>query len=1235
MTAFAADVTLPDTATAADLQEAIANSTGATTITLTTAIKIAAGDEITIASKSDAPVTLTILSGRHFEVAGTGSLTLSNITLDGDGARGGVNNAGIFIMETGAVIQNCSNEDGGGVWNTGIFTMTGGTIKGNKATGTGVDTRHGGGVFSDNGVFTMDGGEISGNTAKHHGGGVYINTKGTFIMKDGEISGNTALSVKDGVGYGAGGGVFIYGAGDKGSLLSKEDIEAGEGAFTMTGGTISDNTANDGGGVFVYGINTLGHFKMTDGTISGNTAGAGAGVCIADGKSAASFIMEGGEISENIIPNESGNIIIASHNYVEGRGGGVLVWGDESTFTMTGGEINDNISTKFGGGVAACSNGTFTMSDSKISGNISGEITRDEDGNITDIKGNGDGGGVSMEPYSNPLTMTNCVISGNTAARYGGGVYYANPKTFTMNGGVISGNISGETTRGKDGNVTAVTGRDTAGAGVYVESSTATFIMENKAKISGNTSGNNGGGVHNKGNFTMTDSEISGNTANSSGIGGGGGVYINGGNATFTMNSGVISGNTIPTNDPYKNMNGGGVYAGGNTTFTMNGGVISGNTVPHRGQGGGVYHQGIFNMAGGEISENEANFYGGGVYVFGQGTFNMTGGKISGNEVSGGHGGGVYNQGAFNMISGEISGNEVSLYGGGVYAGAGSFTMGDGEISGNTAQYGGGVFITPTAVAVTISDGKISDNTATNNNSGGGGGGIYVQAFNYGKLTVADTVDFSGNRAPVYYTDAAEGTYSNIKSKTVSVPNTYVLNNYDINYISTPAYYSVTYNANGGSGIGPDTVWGLAGGDTFTPAQCTFQAPENKKFTGWNTQSDGLGQPYAAGEPVTMPENRLTLYAVWEPVVSYKLTIVAGKGGTVTDISGLYTASEIIDIAATANSGYTFSGWTSDNGDTFTNADSASTTFTMPEGAVTITANFTAKPGGGGTSTYSVTYTANGGVGSSHKVAGLSSGSKHTVLSLTKTGISYSGYTFDGWNTKANGSGTAYAPGESLSVRGSVTLYAQWEKVLFTSNHIKYLNGYPDGTVRIDNPITRAEASALFYRLLANPGTADSGKFSDVSSGAWYAQSVDYLVSIGIITGYSDGTFKPDQTITRAEFATIASRFDALADSSGNAFGDVPGSHWAVSYINSAYAKGWINGYPDGTFKPDNSITRAEVVKIVNTMLDRKIDDKALAEVKNPYSDITRSHWAYADTIEASIAHKHEIVDGAEVWQSW
>jgi uncharacterized repeat protein (TIGR02543 family) len=402
-----------------------------------------------------------------------------------------------------------------------------------------------------------------------------------------------------------------------------------------------------------------------------------------------------------------------------------------------------------------------------------------------------------------------------------------------------------------------------------------------------------------------------------------------------------------------------------------------------------------------------------------------------------------------------------------------------------------------------------------------------------------------------------------------------------------------------------------------------------------------------------MPEKNVILIAHFKekeepPVPTHKFTRSAGEGGGVYGTpSGDYEQDTPVDIAAAPESGWTFADWTAD-GITLPDRAAKTLTFRMPANDVTLFANFKKTDtggggggsgggggGGGGSGGCTVSYDANGGAGG-RSVSGLSYGDRHTVLSRDEAEVSREDYNFTGWNTKADGSGGTYVPGGILTVSGNIVLYAQWTErgLLETQNHIVYLYGYPSGAVGADRAITRAEAAAVFYRLLTKPGAGESGEgFVDISGDEWYAAEVDRLTSLGILKGYPNGSFKPDKPITRAEFSAVASRFDELASVNGNAFVDVPAGHWAVGYINSAYAHGWIRGYPDGMFKPEAGITRAEVVTIVNAMLDRKIDAAALSRVANPYNDINTGHWAYADILEASTAHEYiRDEDGREIW---
>jgi hypothetical protein len=203
----------------------------------------------------------------------------------------------------------------------------------------------------------------------------------------------------------------------------------------------------------------------------------------------------------------------------------------------------------------------------------------------------------------------------------------------------------------------------------------------------------------------------------------------------------------------------------------------------------------------------------------------------------------------------------------------------------------------------------------------------------------------------------------------------------------------------------------------------------------------------------------------------------------------------------------------------------------------------------------------------------------------------------------------------------------------FITDRIAYINGYPDGTVRPDGGVTRAEVAAMLFRLLSDTDKdrALASEFSDVEAGKWYSQAVAYLTSIGILTGYGDGSFRPNAQITRAEFSAIVSRFDANQAASDEAgkFSDVSATHWAFAFIGNVVEKGWLSGYPDGTFKPQNAITRAETVTAINNVLLREL---ALADVPTDapvYTDLSRSHWAYTDIIEATYDWVKAAADNA------
>ena len=221
---------------------------------------------------------------------------------------------------------------------------------------------------------------------------------------------------------------------------------------------------------------------------------------------------------------------------------------------------------------------------------------------------------------------------------------------------------------------------------------------------------------------------------------------------------------------------------------------------------------------------------------------------------------------------------------------------------------------------------------------------------------------------------------------------------------------------------------------------------------------------------------------------------------------------------------------------------------------------------------------------------------------------------------------------------------ASGQLILPAAEHKAYIVGYEDGEFKPENNMTRAEAAAIFARNIADRKSENisSGKssFTDVNSKLWYNNSIAYLEKYNIISGYTDGTFRPEEQITRAEFVTMCMRFyDMFEDitvSDKNIFNDVPKSHWAVGYICNAIAMKWIEGYADGTFKPDSNITRAEVVAIVNRVLDRSADteyvNKNISAV-NKFTDFKdKSYWAFYEILEAANTHMAVELANGESW---
>lgn len=211
--------------------------------------------------------------------------------------------------------------------------------------------------------------------------------------------------------------------------------------------------------------------------------------------------------------------------------------------------------------------------------------------------------------------------------------------------------------------------------------------------------------------------------------------------------------------------------------------------------------------------------------------------------------------------------------------------------------------------------------------------------------------------------------------------------------------------------------------------------------------------------------------------------------------------------------------------------------------------------------------------------------------------------------------------------------------LLNTADHFAYIIGYPEGDVRPGGNITRAEVATIYFRMLTdearNQFWSTDNTYTDVSSSDWFNNAVSTLSRMGIIMGYDDGTFQPNANITRAEFAAIAVRFFDTSNTkvTADAFSDISG-HWAEQYINIAKSLGLVNGYTDGTYLPNNDITRAESMKLVNNTLKRtpSVDSLITGMIEWP-DNADKTVWYYADVQEATNSHTFETgSDGFERW---
>ena len=480
-----------------------------------------------------------------------------------------------------------------------------------------------------------------------------------------------------------------------------------------------------------------------------------------------------------------------------------------------------------------------------------------------------------------------------------------------------------------------------------------------------------------------------------------------------------------------------------------------------------------------------------------------------------------------------------------------------------------------------------------------------------------------------------------------------------------PNQFTVQFqkNADDATGSMEDQIFQYAaGGDAYLNPNA-FVRP-GYRFLGWSETSGEQGVVYAdQAKFLGVPANNgatVTLYAQWKEYspVTIRYTAFPNDLGTVTLNKEDQTASaatqetgspdpalrEIVGATATTAAGSVFEGWYDQKGNLISKEPKyePKPVNDLYEGGSYV-AHFHAQQ-------YTLRFNANGGEGTMEKLT-YTHGQDQ---SLTKCGFTRAGYDFLGWATAENGN-VAYHDQQSLSITQDTTLYAVWKQqpnqggsggghhnsggtqenpdetpptTLNDTDHYAYIVGYEDGTIRPNGHITRAEAATVFFRLLTDKARdanlTDRSPYPDVSAGDWYNKAVATLSRMGILSGYEDGSFRPNATVTRAEFAAMAARFDTEAKPVDTPFTDLTGC-WAADEIAKAYGKGWVNGYGDNTFRPNGPITRAEAVTLINRVLRRLPEtDKDLLPDERTWPDNPETFWGYLALQEASNSHLYD-----------
>ena len=747
-------------------------------------------------------------------------------------------------------------------------------------------------------------------------------------------------------------------------------------------------------------------------------------------------------------------------------------------------------------------------------------------------------------------------------------------------------------------------GADEENAVVTITGAETTVTIMGKANaeektVNGTITGGKKGGIRiTDADITLNEVAVTENTTDDNG----GGIFIK--NGTLNITGGAVTKNKAAGKlESYTTDNGGGtikgMYGGGgiyarNSSVTLNNVSISGNEQtdkPYHAGGILVYH-GSLTMDGCTIKNNHARAVdgcGGGAYIL-HADSTISNSYIENNTAF--NGAGIYFYDAVDhaeenctgehthLITGStISGNTASQIGGGMYlATTSNLTLRNSKLLNNDGASQGGAIVAYSAGTIELDGVSISENKAEN------GAGIYTLGTAVCKTdirllngTAIDTNTATGYGGAIYAYNAA-----------------------NINIAANSAVYNNTAKS---------------AGDDLLLNSSTFTLPNAKDMSGDRILSS----------------DKVEIIG-WYHDGWYKWNAAANDG----------------------NGGFEQIGrWTAETADEYTPVEKDSHAISLKAAHPLM---------------YTLTYDVTGDLPEGYTAPAkqtLVNGSSYTVADVpasvtgSKDGVNGT-FSFNGWKKD---DGTVLTGEQKLTA--DLTLHGVWTFTKKSSSgghrpsnppvtipddvptglngkdHYAYVVGYPDGMVYPQKNITRAEVATIFFRLLEDEtreaNMTKSNSYNDMKDGAWYTCAVSTLSKMGIIKGYEDGSFKPDASISRAEFAAIAARFDPDGDKTPATFSDVS-SHWAKDEISIAANHGWIKGYEDGSFKPDQKITRAETMTLVNRVLKRlpETKDDLHKDMKTWPDNQNESAWFYLAVQEATNSHYQNLKkDGThEKWES-